>query len=607
MSTQRAIISILSVVISIWLYGQKVNLSLYYDKEKTIPKETYEVIDSALNGQYVQYYRDGQIKVKGYYQNNVPAGIWEYFYGNGHTKMRGELRKNKNFGMWEYYYENGSKSMEGSIFGGKRQGNWNFYYSEGLRKSHGEFVDSEKVGKWLTYYPSGELKAEAEYEKNRGKYIEFYKTGEQKVEGLINNGNNHGMWIFYYLDGQVQANGAYANGLKNGFWRYFYENGQVSTEGNYIDDKQEGEWVYYHHNGIVSSKGALKDGKKDGYWSLFDDSGILAGEGEFLKGGGIYTEYHGNGKIKATGKLFDGKKYGKWSYYYNSGELEGESIFEDDKGNYVGYFKAGSKKMSGKIENDQKVGTWELFNRDGSLAGYYKPIDDEEHPEFELREKLIREQKPGEMKVRRIPDYLYKKKKFQPFIPRLNEFKGLIIAYNPFSTFLGNFPISVEWYAQERIGHEIQFSIIRDPFFSKDENIALDKNFERGFAVSVKQKFYMRNIGSGAVYFAHELRYTNLDHSANVFDPNLFSQIVINADETRYEYSLIVGRRYFKQFINNGFTLDVFVGAGTGFRDFDPHFSPRYESVFDEVRTSKIPFAFRLGVNIGYLFRLTRR
>lgn len=117
----------------------------------------------------------------------------------------------------------------------------------------------------------------------------------------------------------------------------------------------------------------------------------------------------------------------------------------------------------------------------------------------------------------------------------------------------------------------------------------------------------MRNNGSGAFYFAHEIRYTTIEHSANVFDPTLFSQIVVNADETRYEYSLIVGRKYFKQFISNGFTLDVFVGVGTGFRDYDSHFSQQYESVFDEVRTSKVPFAFRLGINIGYMFRLTRR
>src|SRR3954468_15575474 len=83
-----------------------------------------------------------------------------------------------------------------------------------------------------------------------------------------------------------------------------------------------------------------------------------------------------------------------------------------------------------------------------------------------------------------------KKKAMGYFDARFNEFHGVILGSNPVMVFAGRLPIGIEFYLQERLGHEFEFIGIRDPFFQLDQNIAAGKKFERGYSISLKQKLY---------------------------------------------------------------------------------------------------------------------
>ncbi len=77
------------------------SVTLYYDSEQQIPKETFQVAEtdpSVLEGAYTAYFTDGSVKTKGQYVDNQATGFWEYFYENGHPKMRGTLEDNQNAG-----------------------------------------------------------------------------------------------------------------------------------------------------------------------------------------------------------------------------------------------------------------------------------------------------------------------------------------------------------------------------------------------------------------------------------------------------------------------------------------------------------------------------
>ncbi len=594
--------------------GQGVVVRTFHDQNQSVPKEVYFISDSLsaiLNGPYKSYYINGKLEKQGFYKNNLPDSLWTFYYEQGGVKMSGALKDGVNHGLWQYYFENGNLNMAGMIIDAGREENWKYYYENGNIKSEGQYLKDKKNGIWNYFYEDGPLKAQAYFENNSGKYTEFYPNGKVKAEGINSNGASDKAWVFYYENGKTMAIGNYEKGKRVGPWIFYHENGVKSAEGSYEQGAQEGNWLHFHENGEISSEGSIKDGKKEGYWKFFNKNGVFNADGVFTKDDGKYKEYYESGKIKVEGSIKNGKNHGKWKYYYENGSPEGECEFVNGTGEYTGYHPDGSKKMKGKIANGVNVGIWELYEQDGRLAGYYRPYYEDDKPVYKLVEKDVSD-KAGNTK----PAYKYKTYKSRYFDPVINEYNGWIISTNPLSMFLGELPFSLEYYAEERLGYEFQISILRDPFFTSADNVNLNKVFDRGFSVALKQKLYHPEGKLGMFYFGHEVRLTSLNHYANVID-STFSEtnIVyqtnrIQSKETRFEYAMFIGDRWMRLFgersKNNytGFTIDAFIGFGFGYRLYQEKYAnkPEYDAVFKDLNTSKFALTPRLGISFGFIF-----
>ncbi|MCG8321399.1 MAG: membrane-binding protein [Cytophagales bacterium] len=588
-------------------YAQNIQLKNYYEGKKAL-REIYYVKDTntyVLDGEYIAYHANGKVKTRGSYRDNRSTGIWEYFFENGAIKMRGNLQPDGTTGQWEYYFENGQKSMEGVLIGGKRNDLWTFYYEQGGVKSKGLFSDGKRNGAWQYFNEDGTLKANASYKGDRGIYTEYYRSGATRAKGMNNEGKSDSLWVYFYENGHIKARGYYQNGLKNGPWEYFYENGKLSSKGTYKNGLSEGQWTYFHENGKISSEGMEKSGVKDGFWKLYHKSGVFKGESTFVQGDGPYKEYYEGGNLKISGYIKNEKNHGKWLYYYEDGKLEGESDFKDGVGQFRGYYKDGQLRMEGTIKDGVNVGVWKLYKRNGDLAGYYTTVyDDKGVVEYTPVEKevVLSQEESGYYE---IPEFLFKNKKLKYFQPRINEFKGIIIATNPVAMLVGSVPFSIEYYMQERLGYELLFNYIRDPFFTDDSNVEFGELYKRGFAVRFRQKFYQEDQKLGMLYFGHELSFSSLNHSANINDPGLPNgSFSIDAKENRYEYSVIVGNRMMKFAGKPGLTLDIFAGIGLGYRDYWEKFPPEdsFKEIFSDVRKPRLSIPVRLGINLGYTF-----
>jgi antitoxin component YwqK of YwqJK toxin-antitoxin module len=596
-------------------FSQPVEIRKYHDPNNSILKEIYFVDDSTsarLCGPYKSYYISGTLEKEGFYQSNLPDSLWTYYYENGGLKMKGMLKDGASHGLWEYYFENGNLNMAGMIIDSKREGNWKYYYENGEIKSQGDYKNNEKHGIWNYFYEEGDLKAQAFYNNGRGKYKEFYNSGNVKAEGLNIDGKSDSTWVFYFENGNIRATGAYKQGKRIGPWIFYHENKTKSAEGIYNDGEKDGKWVHFHENGAVSSEGAIRAGKKEGYWKFFGEDGIFKAEGVFESNDGSYTEYYESGKIKAEGLIENGKNNGIWHYYYEDGSKEGECTYIHGDGEYVGYYPDGTIKMKGNIRDGVNIGIWELYGEDGSLAGYYRPYYENNKPVYKLVDKSEVPQRGNYIK----PAYKYKSYKSRYFDPIINEYKGIILATNPLGMFIGQLPLSVEYYIEERLGYELQVSILRDPFFKSGPSIELNKVYDRGFNIALKQKYYHPEGSFGMFYFGHEVRLTTGKHFANVIDSTFTSgsqlpeEIKLNSSETKFEYALFVGDRWMQLFgeryKNNsvGFTIDAFVGFGFGYRLYQENYpnNPDYDEVFKDVNTSKFVISPRLGINFGFIF-----
>lgn len=587
------------------------NVQTFYDSNKKQIKEDFFVLKKntqVRDSSYVSFYQNGQEKSVGSYKKNKAHGNWEFFYENGKKKMQGVMLLGEKEGVWKYYFENGNVSMDGTSLAGNKIGDWRYYFENGKLRSEGAFVNDKRNGSWNYYYEDGTLKAMATYEADKGDYMELYPSGKLKASGRIEDGKSVGIWIYYHEDGSALATGEEVGGVKVGKWTYYFPNGQIASEGFYEGGKSVGLWKYYHDNGVVSAEGNMNEGNKDGSWKIYYKSGQFKGETNYVNGEGIYKEYYEGGSLHTEGKIINDKHEGQWKYYLENGELEGTCLYVRGVGLYKGYYPGGKLKMEGQLENGNKVGVWTLYNEDGTIAGYYKTFYENETPDLSKDSVDV---KPiiDTLALSVKPKYVSPKKKSRYFTSRVNEARAFIFSSNPFYLLSASFPVSLEYYIQERMGYEIGGLIFYRPMFNNHSNLPSNTLFYKGAELYIRQKFYQKDQEYGMLYFAQELRYGYYEYENNFID---FSQTSTSSDPThlmqvqhRIEYSLLVGDRIMLDQRKKGWTVDIYGGIGVGYRSVTNNWSgniPLYNDAFTGVYSKSIAVPFRFGFTIGYKF-----
>jgi antitoxin component YwqK of YwqJK toxin-antitoxin module len=584
-------------------YSQNRVIKNYYDAEKSQIKEMYRVLDTdttILDGMYKTYYQNGKIKTIGFYTKGQATDYWEYFYQNGNVKMEGIINNFFNQGHWIFYYENGNKSMEGNMDKGKKNGYWRFYNEDGKLKSEGMLKEGKNDGEWKYYYDEGEVKATGNYKNGVGFYREYFADGNVKMEGKIKMGKSDSIWNYYHSNGKLKATGIETNGLKEGKWKFFFENGNQASEGNYQKGETVGEWKYFDEDGSLSSVGNEKNGQKEGQWKMFYSNGKPKGNGSFSDGNGSYTEYYENGNIKLKGNFKRGKYDGLWEYFYDDGKKEGECLYSNNEGWYIGYYPDGNKKMEGLLKDGNKSGVWKLYKKDGNIAGYYKTYyEDNELPKNGASSQAI----TSNNSTRR-------NKQTKPFFPKIrlyrpdpNVYKTFIFSIDPLQLILGSLPFFLEYYVQEKWGLEISFAYNKNPFFKKLETLPIQQVYQTGASYSVRYKKYFSNSEFiGRPYIGGEYRYKDLDYNFNAVEENIPK--VISATEHAHEAILLLGDRFMKKFDKKGFTFDLYLGIGIGYKSVSKNYIPQadYDATFKNILKNGIYVPFRFGVSVGYAF-----
>jgi hypothetical protein len=77
-------------------------------------------LEGTLNGNFKQYYYDGQPKVIAQFDNNNPDGEWKYFSKKGKIIKQGKFENGKALGTWKIFKKNGKKIISEYDFTNKR-------------------------------------------------------------------------------------------------------------------------------------------------------------------------------------------------------------------------------------------------------------------------------------------------------------------------------------------------------------------------------------------------------------------------------------------------------------------------------------------------------
>jgi hypothetical protein len=96
-------------------------------------------------GEFTFYWVNGSVKETICYKDDLKHGPSKSYYeDNCRVLLDCEFYHNERHGDWVWYYRNGYVKVRGRFFNGAKQGKWEFFYSNGARESEGSFI--EKCG-----------------------------------------------------------------------------------------------------------------------------------------------------------------------------------------------------------------------------------------------------------------------------------------------------------------------------------------------------------------------------------------------------------------------------------------------------------------------------
>jgi antitoxin component YwqK of YwqJK toxin-antitoxin module len=182
-----------------------------------------------MQGPWVEYHPNGQIKSKGEYVNSKRVGPWTFYHPNGKPEQVGKYdKKGKAQGPWKWYYETGNILREENYLNDLQDGMMTEYSDSGKVITKGEYIDGLKEGPWMLEL--ADYREEGNYKGDRrdGEWKHYFTdTDKVRFVGKFIDGVPDGMQIYYYRDGREKQRGKYSGGMKEGDWYFYDESGFV--------------------------------------------------------------------------------------------------------------------------------------------------------------------------------------------------------------------------------------------------------------------------------------------------------------------------------------------------------------------------------------------
>ena len=143
--------------------------------------------------------------------------------------------KKDSLGRWQGavvdYYKDGNIQMKGKYLDDMKHGVFIYYSDHNTYESAGRYEKEMAIGKWENFHWNGKLRSEVFYGDQTFTGNVFDSLGNPQVI------NGNGKSKFWYPSGQVAEEGDYKNGRKEGFWYGFHPDGKPYYKEQYRDNR----------------------------------------------------------------------------------------------------------------------------------------------------------------------------------------------------------------------------------------------------------------------------------------------------------------------------------------------------------------------------------
>ena len=377
--------------LSIYTYaidGKNTDKGYYSDGKLAYIKELKIVKGEApiQNGKYIEYYKNGQIKVQGYYKEGKRDGEFKAFLRNGKSAgsviykdgkiikstLINSMKDNTSFSILT---DINSSSNSHEVVTDE--------FSNGLLKQYFTFNKKGLLdGESRQYYEEGDIKSISPFKNNvaDGVFISYYQSGNMKEKHAYKNGNEEGEGIFYYENGKLEEKYFMKNGKLDGEAINYFEDGKIKNKAIFKDGVTLEEEVYKDNE---IRKNTFKNGEIV-QQDIYSKNKILKAKKFLLENGKMkIISYYENGnkeeEVFVINELFDGEAL----VYYPSGKLKEKDFFKNGKrdGEAIIYYENGNVKQKSLFKNDKREGDLFMYYPSGKLRQTEKFINGKEDGE----------------------------------------------------------------------------------------------------------------------------------------------------------------------------------------------------------------------------------
>lgn len=338
------------------------------------------------NGKYIEYYKNGQIKVQGNHKEGKRDGEFRAFLRNG--KSAGSI-----------FYKNGKIIKSTLVNSMKDNASFSILTDINYNLNSHEIITDE--------FPNKLLKQYFIFNKNGlldGESRQYYEEGDIKSISPFKNNVADGVFISYYQNGNIKEKHIYKNGNKEGEGIFYYENGKLEEKYFMKNGKLDGEAINYFEDGKIRNKSIFKDGvllEEEVYQDneiikntfkneeivqqdIYSKNKVLKAKKFFLENGKMkIISYYENGnkeeEVFVINELLDEEAL----VYYPSGKLKEKDFFKNGKreGEAIIYYENENVKQKSLFKNDKREGDLFMYYPSGKLCQTEKFINGKEDGE----------------------------------------------------------------------------------------------------------------------------------------------------------------------------------------------------------------------------------
>ncbi len=96
-----------------------------------VEEKTSKIVADNPNGEYLELYANGKIKIEGQKKDSLRDGVWYSYFENGNKWSETTYKKGLKEGPTLVNYPNGKLFYKGQYKNDKKTGHWIFYKEDG--------------------------------------------------------------------------------------------------------------------------------------------------------------------------------------------------------------------------------------------------------------------------------------------------------------------------------------------------------------------------------------------------------------------------------------------------------------------------------------------